>query len=1281
MSQLGTLMAHDRCFYGVGVMAKLPPPLRSRMNMRGLRSTVIAAVTVAMTALGAVSPSVRAAPAQDDSLLMTYNAPAPLNRWQEESLPIGNGAMGASIFGQVTNDEVFLNEKTLWTGGPGVPGYRYGNYPEGETARRHENLQEVIDTINEQGTMTPSAAIALLGQPKLGYGSYQSFGKLKMDYTHEGEATNYERSLDLNRSLATVSYDVGDVSFTREYFASYPDNVIAMRVSADEPGALTFRTTYDPKLQSNLSSNAQALSNAAITADGGRITLKGAAANNGLRYNAQVDVEATGGQTTVVGNAVQVTGADSAVLIWSAGTDYELSYPDYRSGEDPAGKVTAAIDGAVEKGFDALQRDHEADYKELFDRVVLDLGGEPLTVPTDEARRRYTGTSAQDRSLEELYYQYGRYLLISSSREGSLPANLQGVWNERNNPPWSADYHTNINLQMNYWPALSTNLGETTGPYLDYIADLAKAGAVSARNIMGFDKGWMVMNETTPYGFTGVFDWPTAAWFPEANAWIAQAYYWEYLYNRDEQFLRDEAWPVLKGAADFWVNYLQDDPRDNTLVANPSYSPEHGPFSAGASMSQQIAYEVFDSVLESAEILGLESEVTDIKAAFAKVDPGLHIDPATGRMKEWKTDGITGEAQHRQTSHLYALFPGREISVLNTPDFADAARATLIDRGDGGTGWSMAWKINMWAHLHDGDHAHRLVTNLLRNSTYPNLWDAHPPFQIDGNFGGTSGMTEMLLQNAGDTIAALPALPSAWAAQGSVDGLRAHNGVTFGATWASGAATELRIATDIAGPVKVATSLAEAGVKVTDAQGATVESTVSDGVVTFTATEGGSYTLVPTVKVSFKAGPTELGLGAAAQVAVDVTGAPADSRVELVVPEGWRVTPQTATASGDATVEFTATAGGATGPVSLVARLVHADGVVEARRAVNVFDPAVVDTAGLNVVAWNTQELSGEGPPNGTVTSIVDGNRGSYWHSQWSGAVDAFPHYVVIDLGEETELASMTYVPRLGRTRPANGQIGTYTVEVATEGDFVTPTRTQQLGTLRYPEPAGVNWSTAAQGNWSITTVEPSTVTFAEPVRARYLKLTSTGGYSDSGGNFSHIAELEFRRMVDAEDPAPSPTPTPEPSPTPTVEPTPEVPLPDHYTTPGLHTVDGTYYSTNCEPYAQTQRCWTYVWGDEVTQSGDSFTVSKGWVFKNLTYLPQMTSEQWGASPLANAGEHTVDGKRWITECGTDRAGGENACKSWVLMDHAIATHVAADGSTSYFVAPQWVYTGVVYVK
>lgn len=784
-----------------------------------------------------------------NSLALTYGAPAKPDRWEEESLPIGNGALGASVFGGIDSDELLLNEKTLWTGGPGVPGYRNGNFPEDSAHAWRRDLAQVQAAISSGGAMSPEEVAELLGQPRHGFGSYQSFGKLEFNHSHEaGEVTRYKRTLDLQRSLVLVEYAVGDTFFSREYFASFVDGVVAVRFSSSHSEKVTFTTAYNRNADASAPTEHEGLAGASITAHGhGRIVVAGTLQDNALQYNAQTRIITDGGTMHVEGEALCVSGANSVTLVWSAGTNYQLSHPGYRSGEGPkelGDRVGAVVDTASLQGFESLRAAHEADYKAIFDRVTLDLDGAAQPHHTDTALSRYGGSGAQDRALEETYYQFGRYLLISSSRQGSLPANLQGVWNNRNNPPWGSDYHVNVNLQMNYWPALSSNLGETTGPYLEYITHLAEAGAESVGSLFGFRRGWMVMNATNPFGFTGVHDWPTAFWFPEANAWLAQAFLWQWLYDHDVDFLRHAAWPVLKGAADFWVDYLRVDERDGTLVANPSHSPEHGPFTAGAAMSQQVAEELFESTITAARVLGLDEEVIHISTALAHLDSGLRVAPDS-LLEEWKTAGVGGEHGHRHVSHLYALFPGRAVSPRRTPELAAAAEASLRDRGDSGAGWSMAWKVNLWAHLLAGDHAHAVLRDLIRDSTHPNLWDIHPPFQIDGNFGATSGINEMLVQNEVGRVHVLPALPSAWAGRGSFDGIRAWNNVTVGATWVSGAVTEIRIVSGSDARVSVASAMADVGACITSAEGVPVDCVIVEDLIVFDAVAGVRYLLRP----------------------------------------------------------------------------------------------------------------------------------------------------------------------------------------------------------------------------------------------------------------------------------------------------------------------------------------------------------------------------------------------------------------------------------------------------
>lgn len=703
----------------------------------------------------------------------------PASNWEHDGLPIGNGAMGAMIMGGIAIDVIQFNEKTLWTGGPGSKGFDRGMPAESQV----ETLKRVQAILNEKKQAKPEDVAALLGHSVNGYGDYQSFGDLVLTTPGLSNATQYHRALDIQHGLASVNFVSEGVRYRREYFASYPAGVIVVHLAANKTGHISFTT------QLNVPENRTVTR----TASQGRIMEEGALSDNGLHYEAQVQVIAEGGtRRDNPDGSVTVSNADDAFLILSAGTNYANRYPDYR-GQDPHAAVAARVDGAEKSGYRKLLEEHQKDVAALMSRVELELGARASSRPTNVVLENYgKGDNKSDRALEQLYFQYGRYLLVSSSRAGSLPANLQGVWNPSATPPWNDDYHVNINLQMNYWLSDLTNLSEAGIPFYDFVDGLVTPGHVSAERFFG-SNGWTLFLNTDIWGFSGVISWPTAFWQPEAGAWLASQYYDHYRFSLDKSFLHTRAYPVMKGASQLWLDALITDPRDGKLVVSPSYSPEHGPFSAGAAMSQQIVSQLFSDTLSAAEIEKDGEFAAKLRTALGALDRGLSIG-SWGQIKEWKDDWDDTKDNHRHTSHLYALHPGNQITPLDTPDLAKAAAVTLNARGDSsttngeaGTGWSKAWKMNFWARLHDGDHAHHLLAQLLKENTQPNLWDAYvgPPFQIDANFGSTAGMAEMLLQSQGGYIDILPALPKAWP-EGEVRGLKARGDVVVAMRWKDG---------------------------------------------------------------------------------------------------------------------------------------------------------------------------------------------------------------------------------------------------------------------------------------------------------------------------------------------------------------------------------------------------------------------------------------------------------------------------------------------------------------
>lgn len=763
--------------------------------------------------------------ASDPSMTLWFDHPA--IDWEKEALPIGNGAMGAVFMGGVEKEVLQFNEKTLWEGGPGSKAnYDFG-HPDDDVDYLNR-LAKIQEELQRKGELKPEYVAARLGREVKGYGNYQNFGELVVIFDHKN-ARNYRRSLDISTALGKVAYSSGDLEYTREYFVSYPDQVIGLRLKASKPGAMNVTIGLNPS--SGRSVKREVAKNA--------ITVSGEQEENSLYYEAQVRVHNTGGSLTTQGQTILVEKADEVLILLAVGTNYAQSYPAYR-GELPSKRLNKTLDRAGKKTADELIADHVADHQALFKRVSLDLRGALPDKPVNLLQKEYKGKGKQDRALENLYFQFGRYLLIASSRPGSLPANLQGVWNNSNTPPWNADYHVNINVQMNYWPADVTNISETNEPLFDFIDSLIEPGSLAAQKILGVNSGWTLFLNTNIYGFTGVIKWPTAFWQPEAGAWLAQHYYEHYLFTRDEKFLKKRAYPAIKGAAEVWLQALVEDKRDGLLVVNPSYSPEHGGFTVGAAMSQQIVFDVLRNAHEAALILKDQAFANRVKQTLDKLDPGTRIG-RWGQLQEWKIDIDDPRSDHRHISHLYALHPGRQISPIASPELAEAARLSLDARGDAGTGWSKAWKVNLWARLLNGDRAHKLLTEQLIHSTLPNLWDNHPPFQIDGNFGATAGIAEMLLQSHNNELHLLPALPDAWSG-GRVQGLKARGNIEVDIAWDEGKFVIATLRPAHSGEVQVRLDALPANLTVVT-KGDPVESSREGNVLHFEVKGGRTYSL------------------------------------------------------------------------------------------------------------------------------------------------------------------------------------------------------------------------------------------------------------------------------------------------------------------------------------------------------------------------------------------------------------------------------------------------------
>ncbi|OHT13067.1 hypothetical protein TRFO_03496 [Tritrichomonas foetus] len=712
--------------------------------------------------------------------------------WEQNTLPIGNGFIGANIYGEIACERLSFNEETLWIGGPSEsrPDYMGGNLPEkGRYGETLKEIREMYENHDDDGAYWKEEDLVGAGEND-GYGSYQIWGEIYLDFGFEAwKASEYVRYLDLNNATQTVQFNYENSFYKREFFISYPRNVLVIRLSKEGEAKLNF----DAKFPISRNAENKILENHVLESFG-------QLEDNQMKFLSQFAVTTKGGQIIDKEDYFRIENADEVVIYVTAKTDYKQVYPHYRSGEsmeDLRNTVTQKINTAIKMGYDKVLSEHIADYTSLFNRVKINLTHIPSQIPTNELLDGYSNgknTPEEDRQLEILLFSYGRYLQISATREGNqLPINGEGIWNALNSDvPWSDDFHLNINLQMAYFPTFVTDLHECATPLLNYVDALRAPGRVTASIYAGItsseenpENGFLVHTQNTPFGWTcpgWSYEW---GWGPGGGIWILHNCYEHYLYTKDIDTLKNKIYPMMKEGARFYEQFLKYEYPDSKLyVATPAYSPEHGPRTNGNIYEQQMTYQLFTNCIEAAEVLNVDADkIQEWKRILKELKPPIQIGES-GQIKEWFTEttlGSIGEWEHRHMSHLLGLFPFNQITY-DTPDWLEAAKVSLDARGDWNTGWSMCQRISSWARVGDGNRAHSILHNLLSSVIFNNLWDTCPPFQIDGNFGSAAAIAEMLLQSHLKAIYILPALPDAWST-GSIEGLIARGNFKLNISW------------------------------------------------------------------------------------------------------------------------------------------------------------------------------------------------------------------------------------------------------------------------------------------------------------------------------------------------------------------------------------------------------------------------------------------------------------------------------------------------------------------
>lgn len=831
--------------------------------------------------------------AEKNLLRMWYDEPASASGltgndlWEQMTLPIGNSFMGANVYGEIVNERLTFNQKTLWNGGPSTrrPDYKGGNIEVSNGVQMSEKYQEVVEAFKNNASNATNLCSALVGKGMNdGYGSYQSWGDIYLTFNGltESDYTDYSRDLDFQTGAAHVDFTQSGTDYHREYFMSYPDNVLAMKLTAKGNNKLNLNVKFPVDNDENDVVNRNLGKNAEYTVDAsaGTIIMKGSLQDNQMKMSSVLQV-VTGGTKTAGadGQSLDISDTDEVVIFVSAGTDYKNTFYNedesvnyyYRTGETDeqvAARVKALVDTAKEKGYEEVKNSHLADYQELFERVDLDLGqtAQAAEKTTDDLLAAYknaTATAAEKRLLEVTLYQYGRYLTIASSREGDLPSNLQGVWQNRvgngSQVAWGSDYHANVNLQMNYWPTYAANLTECATPLIDFINSLREPGKVTAQTYFGTEAGFSAHTQINPLGWTcpgWSFDW---GWSPAAIPWILQNCWEYYEYTGDLEYMREHLYPMMKEEALLYDQILvdsgveitlEDGTKSTRLATAPAYSPEHGARTLGNTYEGTLVWQLYEDTIKAAELLGVdEDKVAEWKATQSRLSP-IEIGKS-GQIKEWYTEeefnkdangNNIGEGYgHRHISHMLGLYPG-DLITEEHPEWMAAAKVSMENRTDDSTGWGMAQRICTWARLGDGNHAYKVIGNLLGSKIYKNLWDTHPPFQIDGNFGYTAGVNELLMQSNMDYINLLPALPDAWET-GHVYGLLARGNFEVDVEWKNGCIAEAVITSNNGGEAVIQCDnifLAE----VVDEDGNEVTVTnMADNRIAFDTIEGMSYTI------------------------------------------------------------------------------------------------------------------------------------------------------------------------------------------------------------------------------------------------------------------------------------------------------------------------------------------------------------------------------------------------------------------------------------------------------